>query len=122
MDNSHLILVLRTFSKKELRELQKWLDEGRSVRLLDTRNIYEYELGTFDGAEQLHIDHFREFPEDIKLAGASFNTTIGGTAIQAEYSYHWDQPFQVDDVELLFAALSPIDPFLGLPFPAGLEA
>lgn len=55
-----------TSPKLAPRELQKWLDEGRSVRLLDTRNIYEYELGTFDGAEQLHIDHFREFPEAIK--------------------------------------------------------
>lgn len=64
-------------------------------------------------------NYFREFPEDIKLVGGSFNTTIGGTAIQAEYSYHWDQPLQADDVELLFAALSPLDSFLGLPFPAG---
>jgi hypothetical protein len=63
--------------------------------------------------------YFREFPEDIKLAGASLNTTIGTTAIQAEYSYHWDQPIAIDDVELLFAALSPLDPFLGFPFPAG---
>ncbi len=46
-------------------ELQQWLDEGRPVRLLDTRNIYEYDLGTFDGAEQLHIEHFREFPQAI---------------------------------------------------------
>jgi hypothetical protein len=66
--------------------------------------------------------YYREFPEDIKLAGASFNTTIGGTAIQAEYSYHWDQPLQVDDVELLFAALSPIDSFLPLPLPPGTPA
>lgn len=63
--------------------------------------------------------YFREFPEDIELAGVSFNTVIGETAFQAEYSYHWDQPLQVDDVELLFAALSPIDPFLGLPLSAG---
>jgi hypothetical protein len=63
--------------------------------------------------------YFREFPEDLKLAGFSLNTTIGETAFQAEYSYHWDQPLQVDDVELLFAALSPLDPFLGFPFPAG---
>jgi len=63
--------------------------------------------------------YFREFPEDLKLAGFSFNSTIGETAIQAEYSYHWDQPLQVDDVELLFSALSPLDPFLGLPFPPG---
>jgi len=63
--------------------------------------------------------YFREFPEDIKLAGISLNTTIGTTALQAEYSYHWDQPLQADDVELLFAALSPLDPLLGLPLPPG---
>ncbi|MDX2145131.1 MAG: DUF1302 domain-containing protein [Rhodospirillaceae bacterium] len=68
--------------------------------------------------------YFREFPEDIKLAGASFNTTLGdtGIALQGEYSYHWDQPLQADDVELLFAALSPIDPFLPLPLPPGSAA
>lgn len=28
------------------------------MRLLDTRNIYEYDLGTFAGAEHLNIDNF----------------------------------------------------------------
>ncbi len=55
----------QTSAKISPRELQAWLDEGRPVRLLDTRNIYEFDLGTFDGAEQLHIDHFREFPAAI---------------------------------------------------------
>ena len=55
----------KTSPKISPRQLQEWLDEGRSVRLLDTRNIYEYELGTFNGAEQLHINHFREFPQAI---------------------------------------------------------
>jgi len=63
--------------------------------------------------------YFLEYPDDIKLVGGSFNTTIGDVALQAEYSYHWDQPMQVDDVELLFAALSPLDPLLGLPLPPG---
>lgn len=49
-----------------------------------------------------------EFPEDIHLFGASFNTNIGGVALQGELSYRNNQPFQVDDVELLFAALSPL--------------
>lgn len=48
------------------RELKQWLDSGRGVRLLDTRNIYEYELGSFAGAEHLNIDHFREFPQAIE--------------------------------------------------------
>ena len=47
-------------------ELKAWLDEGRDVVLLDTRNDYEIELGTFDNAESVHIDNFREFPEAIR--------------------------------------------------------
>lgn len=48
------------------RELKEWLDEGRPVTLLDTRNDYEVKLGTFDGAMALGIDHFRQFPEAVK--------------------------------------------------------
>ncbi|MBS0208040.1 MAG: RluA family pseudouridine synthase [Planctomycetes bacterium] len=43
-------------------ELKRWLDEGRPVTLLDTRNDYEVKLGTFRGALSLGIDHFRDFP------------------------------------------------------------
>lgn len=52
--------------------------------------------------------YFTEYPEDIKLYGISFNTTIGETAVQGEYSFRQDVPLQVDDVEVLFAALSPL--------------
>lgn len=44
------------------RELKSWLDEGRPVTLLDTRNSYEVKLGTFRKAHTLPIDHFRDFP------------------------------------------------------------
>ena len=40
----------------------------------------------------------------------SFNTTIGTWAWQGELSHRQDAPLQVDDVELLFAALGPINP------------
>ncbi|WP_348672968.1 DUF1302 domain-containing protein [uncultured Abyssibacter sp.] len=46
------------------------------------------------------------YPENIKLYGLSFNTTVwGGIALQAEYSRKEDQPLQIDDVELLLAGL-----------------
>jgi len=54
-----------------------------------------------------------EFPKDIHLYGASFNTSLNGIAIQGEVSYRPNQPLQVDDVELLFAALSPLNPAYG---------
>lgn len=42
--------------------LKQWLDEGRPVTLLDTRNNYEVRMGTFRGARPAGIEHFREFP------------------------------------------------------------
>ncbi len=47
------------------RQLKEWLDAGRPVTLLDTRNTYETKLGTFRGAHTLPLDHFREFPAAI---------------------------------------------------------
>ncbi|MEQ8212099.1 MAG: sulfurtransferase [Lacipirellulaceae bacterium] len=56
----------RSSPKLTAKELKQWLDEGRPVTLLDTRNDYEVELGTFENAVDLNIDHFRNFPEAIK--------------------------------------------------------
>ncbi|KXI29050.1 DUF1302 domain-containing protein [Paraglaciecola hydrolytica] len=46
-----------------------------------------------------------EYPEDIKLYGFSFNTNVGETALAGEISYRVDEPLQIDDVELLYAAM-----------------
>ena len=43
-------------------ELKQWLDEGRDITLLDTRNHYEVKFGTFAGATHLNIEDFSEFP------------------------------------------------------------
>ena len=53
---------------------------------------------------------FTAYPEDIKLYGLSWNAQLGtsGIAFQGEVTYRQDNPLQVDDVELLFAALSPL--------------
>ncbi len=48
------------------RELKQWLDEGRPITLLDTRNDYEIRLGTFRGAVPAGIRHFRDFPEAVR--------------------------------------------------------
>ncbi|NMP15533.1 DUF1302 domain-containing protein [Thalassotalea sp. Y01] len=45
------------------------------------------------------------YPEDINMYGLSFNTTIGVTSVAGEVSYREDEPLQIDDVELLFAAV-----------------
>ena len=69
--------------------------------------------------------YFTEFPEDIQLIGLSFNTQFqrSGIALQGEVSYRKDVPLQFDDVEVLFAALTPLEAALfpisapGVPFP-----
>jgi hypothetical protein len=59
--------------------------------------------------------YFTEYGEGIDMAGASFNTSLGATGIswQGEFSVKNDVPLQVDDVELLFAALSALAPQFG---------
>jgi len=45
--------------------LKAWLDEGRDVVLLDTRNNYEVHSGTFKNAVSVNISNFRDFPRAI---------------------------------------------------------
>lgn len=47
-------------------ELKRWYDEGKDFALLDVRNDYEVEIGTFQDAVPVGVDHFRDFPEAIK--------------------------------------------------------
>jgi UPF0176 protein len=55
-----------TSPKLAPQELKRWLDEGRPVTLLDTRNDYEVKLGTFRNALPIGIAHFREFPQAVR--------------------------------------------------------
>jgi hypothetical protein len=72
--------------------------------------------------------YFTEFPEDIQLFGVSFNTQLGttGIALQGEVSLRMDTPLQFDDVEVLFAALTPFEAVAlgaqGIPIPAECAA
>lgn len=61
--------------------------------------------------------YFAEYPEDIDLFGVSFNTTLEGSgiALQGELSYRPNVPLQIDDVELLFTALSPLNRLIPQP-------
>lgn len=57
--------ALRTSPRLQAKQLKQWLDEGRPVTLLDTRNDYEVKLGTFEKALPIGIDHFRDFPAAV---------------------------------------------------------
>ncbi len=54
----------------DARTLKRWLDggiddEGRPVVMLDTRNGFEVDVGTFDGALDYRIGKFSEFPQQV---------------------------------------------------------
>jgi UPF0176 protein len=55
--------------------LRRWLDqgvddEGRQVMLLDTRNAFEVDYGSFRGAVDWRIERFTQFPAAAEAAAA----------------------------------------------------
>lgn len=58
--------VSKTSPKLPAQTLKNWLDAGKDFTLLDVRNDYEIEIGTFSNAVPIGIDHFRKFPEATK--------------------------------------------------------
>ncbi len=81
-------------------QLKRWLDqghddEGRPVRLLDTRNAFEVDVGAFDGAVQWHMERFTQFPAAYlqhrdELAGATVVSYCTG-GIRCEKAALWMQ-------------------------------
>ncbi len=69
-------------------ELKRWLDqghddEGRPVVMMDTRNAFEVDVGTFDNTLDYRIAKFSEFPEVVaqqrdELAGKTVVTFCTG--------------------------------------------
>ena len=55
---------------------KSWLDEGREIVILDTRNDYEVRLGTFEGAVGLNLSTFRAFPDAIAKSEIDKNQTV----------------------------------------------
>lgn len=55
-----------------------------------------------------------EYPEDMRLYGLSFQTTLGSTSITGEFSYRPNMPLQLNSTDLTFAALG-LDSVTGLP-------
>ena len=62
---------------------------------------------TSDAAPIGSVEFQLEYPEALQMFGISFNTSIGDWSFQGEVAYRPDAPLQVDDVDLVFAALGP---------------
>ncbi len=82
------------------RQLKQWLDEGKPVTLLDTRNDYELKLGTFNGAIPIGVQTFRDFPAaTARLQPLPKNQPIvtfctGGIRCEKAAPYMIDQGFE----------------------------
>lgn len=75
--------------------------------------------GTFSGTlgglgkEPVPLDTlkvFLDYPEDIRMFGVSFNTTVGLWSLAGEYSYRPNLPAQVHLQDLVFAGVNPVFP------------
>lgn len=55
---------------------------------------------------QPSIGLYLEYPEDIKMYGFSFNTTLGTWGVQGDLTYRPNQPVQLDTDQLSIAALN----------------
>ena len=56
----------------------KWNDmiKKKNVKLIDTRNIYEFDIGQFKGAINPKTKSFREFPKKLKKLGIKKNEKL----------------------------------------------
>jgi hypothetical protein len=76
---------------------------------------YHSRLPTVSGSTVFSVpppflnSYWTEYAEDIHLYGMSFNSNIGTWALAGEVSYRPNTPLQFDDVEVLFAGLTPIN-------------
>lgn len=71
------------------------------------------------GVEPLPIDTVGptvDYPEDIDTFGISFSTNLGTVAWTGEVAYRPNQPFQIDAIDVGFAALQPVFPSESLNF------
>ena len=71
----HIKPAERTGEEITPTEFKQWLDEGREVAIIDTRNDYEIRLGTFENAFDLNIKSFRAFPKAVESLPDSMKDT-----------------------------------------------
>ncbi|MGB1261377.1 MAG: DUF1302 domain-containing protein [Cognaticolwellia sp.] len=74
---------------------------GHDVGMLATTAITYDNYTDLQAFSRVELDYI----EDIKLYALSFNTAVGTTSVAGEMTFRQDEPLQIDDVELLFAAM-----------------
>ena len=96
--------------------------EDEDVVLIDTRNDYEYEVGTFEGAINPDIQMFSEFPDYLENSGIPKNKKVmifctGGIrcekAIYEMQDQGYEQVYQLDGGILKYLEEKPNQKFKG---------
>ena len=81
------------------KQLKEWLDLGEDIILLDTRNDFEVELGTFENAEHLNIQTFKGLIDTVAMKKSDWeNKTVvtfctGGIRCEKASSYMMSEGF-----------------------------
>ena len=80
-------------------EFKLWMDEGRDITILDTRNDYEIRIGTFENAVDLDISTFRTFPDAVANSDLDKEKTVvmfctGGIRCEKASALMLNQGFQ----------------------------
>ena len=63
------VCKIKTFdSENNSIEPEKWnsLLKNKDIKIIDARKTFEFEVGTFKGAENPKVDNFRDFPKYLK--------------------------------------------------------
>ena len=55
-------------------EFRDWMEQGKDMTILDTRNTYESRVGTFQNSTRLNIKYFSEFPDAIMTLPAEMKS------------------------------------------------
>jgi hypothetical protein len=55
---------------------------------------------------EMFAKYYLEYPEDIRLHGVSFSTTVGSASVAGELSYRPNMPMQINTTDLTLAAVA----------------
>lgn len=84
----------------EPEQLKQWYAENKDMVVLDTRNDYEFNVGTFSQAIQCHIENFSDFPDAVAKLPESFKKKpvvtfcTGGIRCEKAAAYLLKQGFE----------------------------
>lgn len=103
-------------------ELHKWFQEGKEFYIVDMRNVYEHQVGHFEGSICPPMDNFRELPRFIESISHLKDKTVltvctGGVRCEKASGYLLSQGFkdvyQLENGIVTYMEKYPNENFLG---------